>query len=167
VKKKEEWIKEILSREEIIYERELTVSHCQCGEKDTWARLDFLVHTGQNITIILSVDEFQHAYGNYTVGCDVSRMTKTLSAIWSGGHHTPLLWVRFNPDFFEVDGVIVKHLTKKHKEERLIHILRNPQEYLNTTSRLFGVLYVYYDCINMPNDSCVPCLTMDPDFPVE
>jgi len=165
IKKKEEWIKEILQREEISYDRELMISHKQCGEKDTWARLDFVVYC-KDITIILSVDEFQHAYSNYTVGCDVSRMTKTLSSIWSGGNHPSILWIRFNPDFFEVDGMIVKNLTKKFKEERLIYILRHPQEYLDTTVRSFGVLYVYYDCFTMPNGSCVPCITKDTEFPI-
>lgn len=57
-----------------------------------------------------------------------------------------MLWVRFNPDSFEIDSVTLKGITRKDKKQKLMAVIRNPGVHLGS-DRLFGVLYLYYDSV--------------------
>ena len=81
------------------------ITYKGCGENDTWARLDFVLYKEDHI-IILSVDEFQHKH--IEVLCEVARMSKVVCSIRQSGDMRRVLWLRFNPDSFTVDGEITK-----------------------------------------------------------
>ena len=94
----------------------------------------------------LEVYEGQHWYRYGEAGCDMRRMAKvmetlTLSGFDGGG----VLWLRYNPDAFQVDGVTqdarsMPEYTKASREAWLVHRLQT----LSPTSTM-GIEYAYYD----------------------
>ena len=57
-----------------------------CRENDTFARLD-VVEYKEDHTVILCVDEFQHS--DYEIDCEVSCMSKVITATRASGDERP------------------------------------------------------------------------------
>jgi hypothetical protein len=117
------------------------ISFRNCGEIDTWARLDFVIYKEDHI-IILSVDEFQHM--DYEIVCEVARMSKIMCAIRSSGDERHILWLRFNPDFFSCNGEPVR-IGKTAREERIIQCIEDSEKMI-FKQRDISLYYLYYDC---------------------
>ena len=154
IKKKEEWMVSFLKTNNYLFDRELTIDYRNCKEVDTWARLDFVIYK-ENHIIILSVDEFQHQ--DYEIECDVARMSKVVCAIQCSGDLRPILWLRFNPDYFSVNGKKMK-VTEEERKSVLKNCLDTSDELIDC--RNVAIYYLFYDTIE-EEDSCVPEITLD------
>jgi hypothetical protein len=157
LKKKEEWVAAFCREHGLAYDREVHVTYRQCGENDTWARLDFVFYKEDHI-VILSVDEFQHQ--DYEVACEVARMSKVMCSIRQAGDMRRILWLRFNPDSFSIDGERARVGIKERAQ-----VLR---KYLQGSASLLGqrevaVCYMYYDCTQQ-NGVLVPDVVNHPDY---
>ena len=139
-----------LTRAGIHFEREHYVSF-QCAGR-TWGYLDFIIILKGRI-VVLEVDEFQHAYSNYSVGCDLSRIMNVMEAWRTDGRTLPVTVIRWNPDEFTVDGAPRKvNVSQRH--QRVVSLLHNldgrPQ---------FEIVYMFYDvACNLPR------VLSDPEF---
>jgi hypothetical protein len=159
LKKKEEWMVKFLTRNKIAFDRELVIDYRKCGEQDTWARLDFVLYKEDHI-IILSVDEFQHI--DYEVVCDVARMSKVVCSIRCTGDMRPIIWLRFNPDYFSVNGEKIK-IKVEDREEVLLNCIDNSVDML-VDGKDVMVYYLFYDLVEQINGNRVAEVTLDPDY---
>lgn len=87
--------------------------------------------------VLLECDERQHA--GYTPECEVVRMLDVQAALSAEDASRKLLWVRFNPDAFRVDGVLGKVLVR----DRLAALVRFIESYVPTLP--MEIAYLYYD----------------------
>lgn len=136
-KRKEEAINKLLNKNDISNDRELRINFKCFKESKTCAFIDFVIYKSTH-TILLEVDEDQHKYSN-TISCDVRRMMDSISAIRIGGNELPLLFIRYNPDSYKINGIMQKTL-KKDREETLIKFINNyiPEKQLE-------IKYMFYD----------------------
>ena len=96
----------------------------------------------------MSVDEFQHCH--YEVECDVARMSKVVTAIRAASDERAIVWLRFNPDYFCVDG-IKQRVPIAERGARLIETIRQSR---STVPYSVSITYLYYDSITSRNGSC-------------
>ena len=86
--------------------------------------------------IIIEVDENQHE--SYPEECESSRMIN-LSMVYGG---SPVVFIRYNPDRFEIDGD-TQEVSKKSRHELLEKTVRH---YIDiTVESLLTVEYLFYD----------------------
>ena len=149
-KKKEEALARALTKAGIDFKREHRVSF-ECAGR-TWGYIDFVIILKGRI-VIVEVDEFQHTFSNYSVGCDLSRIMNVVEAWRVEGCTLPVTVIRWNPDGFTVDGALRK-LKVSDRHQRLICLLRN----LGGRPP-FEIVYMYYDVVDG-----VPVIQSDPEF---
>lgn len=167
--KKQDRIRRLLDRIcKDLYKPEHVISFRCMNEPDPdgkYGRIDFLIEIkdAQNKTIgfvFLEVDEDQHT--RYSVSCEVRRMTDVYRSLMTEGNTFPITFIRYNPDGYTVDNILMK--TKDiTRQEELTHLLKTI-----TFDRPFSIIYMYYDTIdNQPyiftdpwyNDTLKECVT--------
>jgi hypothetical protein len=137
---------------DFVFQRETHISYsCISSDDKKFARLDFLLETVHH-RVILEVDEHQHKEVSYSIECDLSRMLYVLSAIKCSQNDRPVLWIRFNPHAYSVDGVRQK-TSRRDRYRALVETLRQPRD------ERFVLLYMYYDVREGR-----PTILDDPDF---
>ena len=114
-KTQEERIAKVLQEHGIDFKREHSVDF-RCIGAGTCARIDFVLQLG-NCIVFLEVDEDQHV--SYSISCETSRMTRIVESLMLEGNSLPVLFVRYNPHAFRIDGVPQKVL-KKDREKQLV-----------------------------------------------
>ena len=134
-KKQEQRVASALDRHGIKYTREHRVDFscsaeaAETGERSRrFARVDFVIDVtvaGRAGVIFLEVDEGQHRFGGYSVGCDTARMARIVEALAFEGNTLPILFVRYNPDAFRVGGQTVRRLSKATREAALVSVVRS------------------------------------------
>ncbi|KAL3131768.1 hypothetical protein ABBQ38_007487 [Trebouxia sp. C0009 RCD-2024] len=108
---------------------------------DTFARLDFLM-LRPRCCILLEVDEGEHEW--YGVECEVSRMTK----VHAEGNTLPLLFIRYNPHSFRVDGELCTVRTR----DRLARLVEFVQDWECSVDKALEVQYMFYSCEHLEGD---------------
>ena len=88
---------------------------------------------------LLENDEIAHR--DRILSCELNRMMNAISAIRLQGIKEPIVFIRFNPDGFKIDG-ITKKTYKKWRFNKLKKILDTYKP-----SNDFEILYMYYDTI--------------------
>jgi len=89
-----------------------------------YCRIDFIIGAGQGGHVFLEVDEDQHRFGyGATHSCDFKRMHDVMHAgLLDPGCHVDgqpglrVLWLRYNPTAWHVDGSVVTVPTKQRLE---------------------------------------------------
>lgn len=125
------------------------------------ARIDFNLpvssgnsDSGSNIMLFLEVDEHQH-YDTvhndpwYSVECEQARMldvqqSLVLDATRAGKEPPKVVWIRYNPDAFSIDGLRVRVSTK----ERLASLVEVIRSLTSTPERIspgLSLVYMFYD----------------------
>ena len=130
--------------------------------KILWARLDFVLYKEDHI-IILSVDEFQHKH--IEVLCEVARMSKVVCSIRQSGDIRRILWLRFNPDSFTVDGE-TKRVPMKLREKTLAKCIDSSKKLLENSSNV-SIYYLYYDCFSNSDNILTGDVLLSPDYSQE
>ena len=123
-------------------EREVNVAFNCFATDGKFARLDGVLHFPERgLTVILEVDEDQHVH--YMVACDARRMMDVTTALMCSTTATPhLLWVRFNPDAFAIDGV-KQRVKLADKLQALHHLIATYQPTMPV-----AVCYLFYDMLD-------------------
>jgi hypothetical protein len=132
------------------------------------------------VLVFLEVDENQHRYGLSSIyafgssyACDANRMIAVTDAIRSEetaiasspeteSKQRKILWVRYNPDGFKINGI--GQLAKKSdKETLLLQTIEEQAKYLETvdSQKSVTVVYINYD-IDENNNLCH---FSDPEYP--
>jgi hypothetical protein len=125
----------------IPFKREHTIDfRCFKQSGTTRARVDFYIDEHLDCIIFLEIDEHQHKYG-YEIGCDIARMSRILTSLTLAGNSLPILFIRYNPHSFKVDGKN-RRVLKRDREKQLVKFI---QEYKSNESRPIDIAYMYYD----------------------
>ena len=157
-KQKEHKLQMFLEKEGLLTSKDsqlhIPVKGCGLDGGRHRAFLDFVIHTPNKIVIVEN-DEFQHAGDSVT--CDPSRMNDVVGSARIAGEKLGLLFIRFNPDSFKVDG----KTRKTFRKEREALLLRAIHE-VDVEREQWGVLYMFYDEV-----SGTPEVTRSFDYPRE
>jgi hypothetical protein len=153
-KKKEARVLKFLKQAGIECDTEVHISfRCVLDTPTAFSRIDAVIYLpSRNLRILLEIDEEQHK--GYPAGCDVVRMNNTGACIRVSGEQANLLWVRFNPDAYTVDGVTRRTRTA----DRHAALLRTIETHV--PGQGMEVVYMYYDTAGG-----VPCVLSEPDYP--
>ncbi len=142
-KKQEAHIAKVLKENGIHFQREHRVDFT-CAALDTdrkCARIDFVILAHGHV-VCLEVDEGEHRFG-YTVLCDMARMSHIHESMAIGGNTLPVVFLRYNPQQYTVNGKLQRK-PRKYREERLIQLLQDPSSDVGSGSSL-AIKYMYYD----------------------
>jgi hypothetical protein len=138
-------IEKALKQAGIDHVREHTIDfRCIRDMDNHFARIDFVIQH-RNYIIFLEVDEDQHRFSS--ASCDMNRMSKIIETLAIEGNTLPIVFIRYNPNAYRVDGELQKVL-KKDREEKLIELLSDERSIIYNTDQLLSVLYMYYDMID-------------------
>ncbi|CAM9770418.1 unnamed protein product, partial [Heterosigma akashiwo] len=145
-RRKEHEIELLLLEHGINHKREHSITYnCINDNTNNYSRIDFIIDfkdtNGKTGIIMLEVDEYQHTYSNYSVSCDISRMTQIHESIMLEGNTLPIVFIRFNPDSYKVNNITVKE-TKQMKQAKLIETITNIEFGPDGT---LSVIYINYD----------------------
>ncbi|PNH02410.1 Zinc finger protein [Tetrabaena socialis] len=160
-KKQEQRVSRALDKAGIPYKREHQIDfRCVGDDAGFMARVDFVILLHGRV-IFLEVDEGQHKFGSYgSASCDMKRMSRILESLAQGGNTLPLVFLRYNPNVFRVDGKVVKKL-KVTRESELVSLLENPASDVFLCDRPLVIQYMYYDVAG-----CHAVVTRDPEYNV-
>ena len=140
-KKEEERVRRLLRAAGFDIKSEHRIDFRCVDGGETWARIDILILRGGGV-IFLEVDEEQHRFG-YTVVCDMKRMAKVAESLAMEGLTLPVLWLRYNPGAFRVDGEM-QEVPKKQREAEMLAFIRG-WEFPKGGDQTCFVKYMYYD----------------------
>lgn len=135
-KRKEEHIRKILRDVGLEFKSEHHIDTSCIGR--TFVRIDIVLTS--TVVILLEVDEFQHE----EYACDVRRMGEVMAALTLEGNTLPVLFLRYNPDEFRVNGVKSK-LKKKDREAKLLGYIKDVLSGAIALDRPVSVQYMFYD----------------------
>jgi len=145
-KRQEERVAKILRGLGFDFKREHVIDFWCVGDVDgKCAKVDFLLLINGHI-VFLEVDENQHKFGYGGISCDMKRMAKIVESLTVGGNTLPVIFIRYNPHVFSVDGVRQKVL-KKDREAALVAMLQDDSAPMFHTGRPLAVSYMYYDMV--------------------
>ena len=145
-KREEQKVAKALEDAGIDFKREHHVKF-DCWD-DSFARLDFLM-LRSSCCILLEVDEGEHEW--YGIECEVSRMTKVHAAFAVEGNTLPLLFIRYNPHAFRVDGQLHTVRTR----DRLARLVQFVKEWQSSADKPLEVQYMFYSCETLQGCPCL------------
>jgi hypothetical protein len=137
-KREEQRIAKLLDLASIPYKREHQVTTTCVTETRKFVRIDFVLQS--SVIVMVEVDEDQHA--DYS--CDLKRMADTLAALQVEGNTLPIVFLRYNPHAFKVDGK-TKRTLKKDREAKLLEVIRDALSGKLNADRQVAVQYLFYD----------------------
>ena len=145
MKKKETRVCNYLTEAGFCLEREIVISYKCFDTNKSCSKIDaVLEYPGRDLRVLLEVDETQHKCDkNYGIACDVRRMNDTGLAIRLAGTEATLLWVRFNPDAYCVDGELVR----KPCVERAAALATLIRTFVPRERGSMEIVYMYYDTV--------------------
>jgi len=134
--------------------REYTTDHACLTASKNHSRVDFLFPNHGKFHVVVEVDEHQHK--EYPQICETSRMNNIVSAWCLGGNSMPVVFIRYNPHAFKVDGT-TKRTTIGERHKKLTEIL-NHIKTMEPVKEV-QVYYMFYD-----TEEGVPTVMADPDY---
>lgn len=160
-KNKEERVAKVLAAAGLAFKREHVIDFTCVGDVDgAYARVDFVLHEDGRI-IFLEVDEGQHRFGYGKVACDMKRMAKIIESLGLEGNTLPIVFLRYNPDAFTVDGHTSK-VSRKAREARLVATLTCKEDSKSRAAVPLTIRYMFYDTVEGQ-----ACVVSDPDYHVQ
>jgi hypothetical protein len=162
-KREEQRIAKLLDSAGVDYKREHHVDF-SCVEGDArrrFARVDFVIMIDSTV-VMLEVDEGQHRFGDYSVGCDMGRMARIIESLTVEGNTLPIVFVRYNPHEFKIDG----HTERIPRRAREASFLKQVNAAVCATRELgftLSILYMYYDTVTV-DSVCIPQVLEDPEY---
>ena len=109
--------------------------------------------------IIVECDEFQH--DDRDTSCEVARMTQVNEALALEGNTLPIVWIRWNPDAFRVNGELQK-VKKTERGKLLVRFLKALESTTSLEPGSVSIFYLFYD-----HDDCVGKGFIPPKFALQ
>ncbi len=137
---------------------------CLKDATSDWANIDFTLTEVNGILLFIEVDEDQHRFGDDKLRCDLKRMAYIReSLLLDGALQTGIIFLRYNPGCFKVDGVSQKGFKKEDREARLLEHIADigRREVLPSVGEI-EIQYAYYDRLSA--DATQPSICSDPDY---
>ena len=135
------------------YKREHVIDY-SCIKEGSYSRVDFLIPYRGKVHCILEVDERQHS--TYSQMCETARMNNIVSSLRLEGNETPIVFIRYNPHAFKVNGrTRITKITERHQTlVELLETIRNSEPVQDV-----AIHYLFYD-----EDDGVPSILRSPDY---
>ena len=122
------------------------------------AKIDFVLPAEKtqpknNTIIALEVDEFYHR--REAQSCETARMYNCTTSWLMQNINAPprVVWIRYNPHGFQVDGV-TKRTGKEERQQKLLQVLeRIASEPIDADVPRVRIIYMFY-----PTENGVPCV---------
>jgi hypothetical protein len=146
-KREEVIVEKFLKKHGFDFKREHRISFTCLGR--TFASIDFMLIIN-GVVIFLEVDERQHEH--YGVDCDVKRMADVFGSLLLEGNELPIVFIRYNPHGFKVEGK-TRRTTKKQRHDKLLETIK-----LASQSKKKAVFYLFYN----QDSKGVPNIVSDP-----
>ncbi len=92
----------------------------------------------------------------------MGRMARIIESLTVEGNALPILFVRYNPHEFTIDGN-TKRIPRRLREAS---ILKQVNAAVNASRELgfkFSILYMYYDTVTV-DSVCIPQVLEDPEY---
>jgi len=103
-------------------------------------RIDYTTIKG-NVFFCIENDEHSHE-GNPIVD-EVNRMIKATEVLQRNGQTLPIVWIRFNPDVYYIDGV--KQTTSNTERfDKVIELMDHMIKHQNELKPM-NIIYLFYD----------------------
>lgn len=134
--------------------REHRIEHTCLKMINSHSRIDFLFPNHGNVHIAFEVDEYQHR--EYSQICETSRMNNIVSSLRLGGDDTPVVFVRYNPHSFKVDGTS-KRTARIERHTKICELLDSIK--IIEPANQIQVFYMFYDTISER-----PVVMTDPEY---
>jgi energy-coupling factor transporter ATP-binding protein EcfA2 len=133
-----------LTNHNIPYAREFGVDFtCTEIQKDKRARIDFMI-VMQGVVVLLENDENQHDW--VPTLCDVKRMGECYETMAVGGNTLPLVFMRFNPHKYRIDGQVQRDSTQISRRLRMLNeVLLNPDHQIFDKTVPLKIMHMFYD----------------------
>ncbi len=109
-------------------------------------RPDIVYDAGTHF-VVIEIDEHQHKRESYTPECEINRMKEILQSSDGRG----VVFIRYNPDPFKVNGKTSKMRHVKRKEMLLFHVNLAFISPPKSPEELCRVIYLFYDDYNKKN----------------
>ena len=81
-----------------------------------------------------------------------------------------VVWIRYNPDPFRVDGIATPKYTQTEKQALLLATMESAAEALIKSESAYSIVYINYDLVTVGTggDSILtPAIFHDPDYPAD
>jgi general transcription factor IIIA len=134
------------------YKREHQIDY-RCLAEGTFSRLDFLLPSVNGCHVFLEVDEQAHAF--YSQTCETARMNNIAASLRLEGNTMPMVFIRYNPHAFKVDGKTVRTKTR----DRHAALVAMINSIAPDPERPIRIYYMFYD-----TDDGVPCVMQDTGY---
>lgn len=185
-RREEEAVAEFLKKNKIRFEREVSISFKCFSDKEEnskkSARLDFVVYNRKKKIFVIEVDENQHKSSIYSISCDIRRMLDVMCAVSIGSGTPPenVIWIRFNPNAYKLNGKTTRMKKKEERLKRLVSVLQDKDDEnrrKKKRKKTEKIIYMYYDSSFVPASAeekngnkrtkgrFLPDVTKDPNFP--
>ena len=92
--------------------------------------------------MFIEIDEKQRKEENYTISCDVSRMSKIYETLIVEGNMIPIKFIRYNPHEYKINNKTIR-TSCIDRHNQLIHEIQE-----TVFSKSFSVKYLFYDMKN-------------------
>lgn len=136
------------------FKREHQVDYRCIDPKMSFSRLDFLLpYWKKGGHVIIEVDEGQHSH--ISQSCETTRMNNVVTSWMLEGSDTPVVWIRYNPHTYKIDGK-KQTMTHEERQKQLLNFL-DDIEFDNQPQ--VRVYYMFYD-----TDGGVPRVLDDPEY---
>jgi uncharacterized Zn-finger protein len=137
-KREEERIAGILQNAKIDFKREHLIKFDCAG--GSHGRIDFVIILKGRV-IFLEIDEDQHS--GYDISCDTKRMALVHECCMLEGNTLPILFIRYNPHVFKIDGKLIK-IKRAQREKVLLNYIQNLQD-INSETPGLCIQYMFYN----------------------
>ena len=144
-KKEMNLIKQTLPSSTIIdlhYENKIytdCLDHETTCKNQHWVQVDAVLQYRKTYWLIEN-DERQHS--DRILSCELNRMSKAIGAIRLQGIQEPVIFLRFNPDAYNINGKL-ERTSKKSRFAKLKSVIETYEP-----SQDFEIVYMYYDTID-------------------
>lgn len=149
-RKEEAKIFKLLTSNNINFKREHKISFNCSIQENKYARIDFLI-IKNGVVIFLEIDENQHNYGKYEIGCDMKRMASIQESLICEGNTLPVYFIRYNPNKYSICGhqqstkMGERHATLLDVVNSIGNNCDNCNNCNNSTIKPLTIVYMYYD----------------------
>jgi hypothetical protein len=114
-----------------------------CGSE----RVDFMYECKTH-NVGIEPDENQHKYN-----CELGEFNRMKNIFFALGQDAPLIFIRYNPDNYRVNGILQK-IPQSKREDELIRWVKHYME--NIPEDICSILYLFYDEYSQENVKIFP-----------
>ena len=96
-----------------------------------------------------------------------SSLDATAASAASSSYTRQIVWIRYNPDSFRVDGLPTPKYTQTEKHALLLSTMESAALALTKSESTYSIVYINYDLVTGDNAILTPAIFHDPEYPAD